>query len=257
MRFIREKGESHKYSSSLIAAARETLSMYTSHGECKHNRMDHDLATIASVCLNGEEGKSAAIGVCHRLAEAISDNLIYAFDHPGLLSNLARAQPLVFLDAFLGSDGIEDNYRRRMFSGDVEWRNNPINEISDDDLIRWCVLDPVNRCPLIASSIQAFSESEETGLVAWKPFVNSLFEKAPDLGAVFERLAENIRPTVNSGSRADILQKRSVLFQSLFQHDNAEISAWAKRQYAILQGEIKYHRDWEDRLSRMRNESFE
>jgi len=96
-----------------------------------------------------------------------------------------------------------------------------------------------------------------TGWVAWKPFVNSLFEKAPDLGAVLERLAENIRPTVNSGSRADILQKRSGLFQSLFQHDNAEISAWAKRQYATLLEEIKWYRDWEDRLNRMRDESFE
>jgi len=257
MRFIRKEGESPKYSSSLIASARETLSMYLSHGECKHNRLDHDLATIASVCLNGEDGKCAAIEVCHRLAEAIGDNLIYAFNHANLLSNLARAQPLVFLDAFLGSDGIRDNNRRRMFSGDIEWRNNPINEISDDDLIRWCDLDPVNRCPLIAVAIQAFSESEVTGRVAWKPFVNSLFEKAPDIGAVLERLAENIRPTINSGSRADILQKRSVLFQSLFQHDNAEISAWAKRQYANLQEEIKSQRDWEDRLNRRRDESFE
>jgi len=257
MRFFRQEGESPKYSSNLIAAARETLSMYLSYGECKHNRLDHDLATIASVCLNGDEGKSAAIEVCRLLAEAISDNRIYAFDHPDLLSNLARAQPLVFLDAFLESAVIEDDHRRRMFSGDFEWRNNPINEISDDDLIRWCDLDPVNRCPLIASAIQAFSESEVTGWVAWKPFVNSLFEKAPDLGAVLERLAENIRPTVNSGSRADILQKRSVLFQSLFQHDNAEISAWAKRQYATLLEEIKWYRDWEDRLNRMRDESFE
>jgi hypothetical protein len=231
--------------------------MYLPYGEGNHNTLDHELTTIANVSLTGDEGKIAAIEVCRLFAEAISDSIIYAFDHPGLLSSLARAQPLIFLDAFLGNEGIKDSYRRRLFSGDIEWNDNPINEISDDDLIHWCDLDPVKRYPLVALAVQAFSISVEKGAMGWKPFVNSLFEKAPDLGAVLERLAQNIRPTISSGSHADILQKRSVLFQSLFQHDNTEIIVWAKRQYANLQEEIKSHRDWEDRLNRRRDESFE
>jgi hypothetical protein len=99
-------------------------------------------------------------------------------------------------------------------------------------------------------------KGENKGGVAWKPFVNSLFEKAPDLGVVLERLAKNIR-LITCGFPAGILQERSVLFQSLFQHDNAEIRAWAKQQHANLQEEVKLYRDLEDRENRRRDESFE
>jgi hypothetical protein len=84
-----------------------------------------------------------------------------------------------------------------------------------------------------------------------------MFEKAPNLGDVLECLADTIRPISYSGSLADILQKRSVLFQSLYQHDNAEISAWARSQYSKLQEEIKRAQEFEERLNRERNESFE
>jgi len=87
--------------------------------------------------------------------------------------------------------------------------------------------------------------------------VYSIFEKAPDLGIVLKHLADAIRPTSWSGSRADILQKRSVLFKSLYQHDNAEIRAWARGQYSALMETIEKDREWEDRHNRVRNESFE
>ena len=60
-----------------------------------------------------------------------------------------------------------------------------------------------------------------------------------------------------SGSRADILEKRLVLYQSLKIHDNAEIRAWAKAQYFVLQENIKSDREWEARENRERNQSFE
>jgi hypothetical protein len=188
-----------------------------------------------------------------------------------LFNVLARVQPLIFLDTFLGNTGIEDFYRVKPIK-----HQNPITQISDDDLLAWCDGDPGNRYPLIALSIQAFSESTETdeladiasairspsgateqSVLVWKPLVYSIFEKAPNLRTVLECLADAIRPMSWSGSRADILQERSVLFRSLFQHDNAEIRAWARSQYSRLQEEITRTREWEERLNRKQNESFE
>jgi hypothetical protein len=258
MRFHTPKEESSKYSRSLIAVAREVLSMYSFPGERgRHNNLDYGLAQIARICLNGHEGFNAATEICQHLAEAIIDNRIYAFDYPDLLNRLARTQPFVFLDVFLGNDGIKDYHRRRMFADDFERRNNPLNQISDDDLISWCDNDPEDHYPLIASAIQAFSESAETSRLAWKPIVYSILENAPVLGVVLEQLADAIRPTSWSGSLADILQKRSVLFQSFYQHDNAEIRAWARGQYSALQETINREREWEERHNRERNESFE
>ena len=277
MRFHRSKENPPQYSNNLIAVAREVLSMYPFPSERRgHNNLDYGLAQIASVCLKGEEGKSTASEICRHLIDSIRDNRIYHFDYPRLFDNLACLQPFVFLDLCLGNDGIEHNYLRGMFSNNIVTRNNPMDQISDDDLISWCDSDPENRYPLIASSIQAFSEStEKDELVAiasaiqasagstakdelaWKPLVYSIFERAPNLDAVLACLADGIRPMSCSGSCADILQKRSVPFQSLYHHDNAEISSWARSQYSKLQEEIKVIREREDRQHRERNESFE
>lgn len=258
MRFHRPKEEFLGHSISLIAVARDVLSMYSFPDKRgRHNNLDYDLAQIACICLNAYEGIKAATEICQHLAEAIIDNRIYAFNYPGLLNSLARIQPFVFLDVFLRNDGIKDYQHRRMFSDDFERRNNPINQISDGDLISWCKNEPEDRYPLIALAIQAFSESAETGELAWKPIVYSIFEKAPDLGVVLKHLADAIWPRSWSGSRADILNRRSVLFQSLYQHDNAEISAWARNQYPALQEIIKRERELEERRNRKRNESFE
>ena len=76
-----------------------------------------------------------------------------------------------FLDEFQENNGIKDFQRRRLFSDAFEKRDNPLNQISDDDLISWCEKEPTIRYPLIASAIQALSESAETSGLAWKPIV--------------------------------------------------------------------------------------
>ncbi|MEI9477276.1 MAG: hypothetical protein WCO26_11940 [Deltaproteobacteria bacterium] len=258
MRFHSPKEEFPGYSIKLIATARDVLSIYSFPGERgRHNNMDYDLAQIARICLYGQEGTNAATEISQRLAGAITDNRIYGFDYPDLLNILARTQPFVFLNVFLGNESIKGYHRRRMFADYFEKRSNPLNQISDKDLISWCDKEPEDRYPLIAAAIEAFSESAETGGFAWKPIVYSIFEKAPNLDVVFEHLADAIRPTSWSGSLADILQKRSVLFQSLYQHDNAEIRAWARGQHSALQETIKIERESEERHNRERNESFE
>jgi len=258
MRFYGPKEEFAEYSVSLIEVARDVLSMYSfPEKRERHNNLDYELTQIARICLIDQEGINAATQICRHLAEAIADNRIYNFEYPDLLSSLARTHPFLFLDVFLGNDRIEDYQRKRMFADDFERHNNPLNQISGDDLISWCDNDPEDRYPLIASAIQALSESEETGGLAWKPIVYSIFEKAPDLGIVLEHLADVIMPMSWSGSLADILQERSVLFQSLYQHHNAEIRAWARNRYSALQERIKKEREWDERHNRERNESFE
>jgi hypothetical protein len=258
MRFHRSNEELPKYSRSLISVARDVLSRYSFPDERgKHNSLDYDMVQIARICLNGNEGIKAATQICQHLAEAIIDNRVYTFDYPDLLNRLARAQPFVFLDVFLRDAEIKNHQHRRIFSDTFEKHDNPLNQIPDDDVISWCEKEPKDCYPLIASAIQAFSESAETSGLTWKPIVDSIFEKAPDLDVVLKHLADAISPTSWSGSRADILQKRSVLFQSLYRHDNTEISAWARGQYSALQETIKREREWEDRNNREQNESFE
>ena len=87
--------------------------------------------------------------------------------------------------------------------------------------------------------------------------VHAILERAPDVTVALENLAYAIMPMTWSGSRADILQKRSMLFTELEHHDNSEIRAWAKSKLVSLQEIIKNERAWEADQDRARNESFE
>jgi len=146
---------------------------------------------------------------------------------------------------FLGNKEIKDNQLGRIIADDFEKEGTPFDKILDDILISWCDKDPVDRYPLIVSAIQPFSESAETNELTLKPIIYTIFEKAPDLGIVLEELADAMRPMSWIGSFADHLNKWSVLLQILQQHDNAEISAWAKKQFEVLQEEIKKESEWE------------
>lgn len=258
MRFHGSKEEIPEYSLSLMTVARDVLSMYSfPDRRGRHNTPDYDLSLIAHTCLNGQEGICAATEACQHLAESIIKNRVYSLGYPQLLNKIASIQPFVFWDVFQGNAGIKDFQRRRLFSDDFEMRDNPLNQISDEDLVSWCEKEPEDRYPLMVSAIQTFSESAETSGLAWKPIVFSFFKKAPDLGVIFEHLAAAIRPTSGWSGSADILLKRSVLFQSLYQHDNAEIRAWAIGQYSDLEKTIKREREEEESHNRERNMSFE
>lgn len=174
-----------------------------------------------------------------------------------MLDSLAQAQPIVFLDVFLGGNNVDDRQRRMMFSHALESRGIPLNQIPDGELLAWCEIDSGVRFPIVASAIQTFTKSGETGKLEWKPVVHAIFERAPDLDAVLKHLADAIRPRSWRGSRADILLTRAVLFQELYEHDNAKIRAWAKAQYSDLQESIRQERKLEEQHYRERNESFE
>ena len=258
MRFFERENKSLKYSGRLEAVARDVITAISFDNERVNQKNDDfQLTGVVSVCLDGIKGGRAAKIVCQNLAKAISKNRVYAFDFPQLLNTLAKMQPTVFLDVFLGEDDIEDYQLRRMFTDDSELYDNPLNQISDMDILSWCETDPSSRYPLVASTVEAFKQSDETGKYEWKPIAYTIFDKAPVLEDVLERFASAIRPTSWGDSLADILERRAVLYEVLNSHNNEEIAAWARNQYRELQEVIRKEREWENQLNRERNEGFE
>ena len=257
MRFHGQKKESPKYSDGLIAIAQEVMTASSfDDRRGRQNNLDYELAQVVSICLDGPTGIHAATIMCQNLKKAISENRAYSFDYPRLLNNLAEVQPIVFLDVFLEGEDI-DYQRRRMFIDGIERHYNPLSQITDDVLLAWCETCPSSRYPLVASAMKTFNKSEETGKYQWEPFVYTILDKSPVLKDVLEHIDDALRPMSWSGSRADILQRRAVLYQELYEHDNDEVAAWARSRYIKIQEEIRYERDREELRDRGRNESFE
>ena len=258
MRFHGQKKASPEYSEGLITIAREVMTASSfDDGRRRQSNHDYELEQVASICLGDPAGIPAATITCQNLKKAITENRAYSFDYPRLLNRLAELQPIIFLDVFLEGDDIEGYQRRRMFIDDIERHDNPLSQITDDVLLSWCEVEPTSRYPLVASSMKAFSKSDETGKCEWKPFVFTILNKSPDLEGILEHIDDALRPMSWSGSRADILERRSVLYQELYDHDNEEVAAWARSRYTIIQEEIRKEREREDRQDRGRNESFE
>lgn len=258
MRFHGRKKNSSEYSDRVMAAAQDMVSVYSFGEERKRqNNHDYELAEVVSICLDGSKGIHAATVMCQNLKQAISENRAYSFDYPRLLNNLAEVQPTVFLDVFLKGNDVEDYQRQRMFSDDFERHENPLNRIPDSVLLSWCEKNPSTRYPLVASVMKAFKKSDETGKYEWKPFVYRTFDKAPVLECVLENLADALRPRSSSGSRADVLQRRAVLYQELYEYDNEEVRSWARSQHIKLQEEIRNVREREGQRDCARDESFE
>lgn len=256
MRVHGNKQETSACSGDLIAVARDTLLAYTFNKERTDNQ-DHTLSEIVELSLVGEDGANAAKEIVKHLAQAIEDQRVYVFNCTELLNSIARTQPEIFLDGFLSDGQIEDIRQGSRFWSGLERQENPINQIRDDVLVTWCEKDSAVRYPLLASSIEAFKKSDKTGRLEWKPIVYIILERAPELTAVLEHLGDAIRPMSWTGSRADVLETRTVLFAELEEHDNAEVRAWATSQSLRLKEMIRVEREQEGRSTRERNESFE
>ena len=258
MRFHGKEGLPSRQSEPLRGAARAALLSVAYPREGRGRNNGHDLARLVEVGLEGPEAEDCARQICNTLAAAIQSSAVYAFDYPDLLTSIASKQPGVFLDTFLDHQA-EDDYRlQRIFIADLDRHGNPLNLIPDQGLLAWCDIAPERRYPLVAGAIQPFTVSEEKGALAWKPVIYAIFERAPVLSSVLEELADCVRPRGGwSGSLADILEKRVVLFETLFGHENDEVAAWARQRYAATREWIAHERENEGRRTRDVFESFE
>jgi len=258
MRFHQGKEEAREYSDALIAIARRALTMQSFDKKQRQGGgEDYALAAIAKRCLVQPEASTSARELAKNLSDAIFAHQAYSFDCIGLLNALAKMWPRIFLNEFLGRKDAEEFQRHRMFSDDFERRENPMSQIPDEEVIAWCEGDPASRYVIAASAVEGFEVSSDTGKIVWRPIVEAVLEKAPDLDKVFEELGRSLSPSSWSGSRAAILEERSALLLDLCEHDNAEVAAWANSHYERLKQAIVSEREQEEKYDRQRNESFE
>ncbi|MDZ7840826.1 MAG: hypothetical protein U5R46_08405 [Gammaproteobacteria bacterium] len=258
MRFHRSKDEKKAYSEGLMATTREILTCYEfSRNRQRHGTRDNELARLTKACMEGAEGVATATIVCQRFIEAMKENRVYDFDYPEFLGALAGTQPFVFLDMFTTDELLEDHRKLYTFPTGLRGAENPLNQVSDEDLIKWCEADPGNRYSTLTLALKPFEKMHEIGPYVWKSVVYDIIDNTPELKEVLENLALSLRPSAWSGSRADDFQAKTALFKKLFDYKNPEVRAWARTQYTLLQQDIEEERKREERYERNMSASFE
>ncbi len=259
MYFHGDEGASFRQSEALNAVARKMLSTVSFDRRRPERRLrdrGHVLARVAEICLSGPQGNDAATAACQNLALQISTGSVHGFEIPELLATLASLHPHVFLDAFLG-DQTDKVPRLHAIVTDGDGCGSPFGNTSDDVLISWCDGDPARRYRLIAASTHLVLASNEDEPLAWKPLVLKLLERAPDVRAVLEELGVSIVPNAWGGRRSDVVEKRLVLLENLFDHHDENVKAWARNFYRRTREVVSREREWE-RARKVRTfETFE
>jgi hypothetical protein len=220
-------------------------------------RMDYELGEIVNVCFVDKAASVTAVKLSNKLAKAISNYLIYPHDYRHFLASLTLKQPIAFLDGFFGDNEDPDFRLLTGFGDNIDREPNPLSHIDDGIILDWCEKNPSVRYPIIAASIGAYRHSESDNQLEWEPLSLTIIDNSPDVIAVLNIFKRKFRPSSWSGSRADIMEKRLILFAQLKTHQNPLVVEWACNEEAIFEKEISSERKWEQESSRSRDERFE
>lgn len=218
-------------------------------------KFDYDIASIIKVCFRGEKAKESATFLCKRLVHEISGYSVYYLDIDHTLNEIAKIQPMVFMEVFLDQD---NNFRHftSQFKDSIG-SPNPMVQIPDNDCIQWCEVDSNVRFPKLAAAITPFHRNTENKLLEWTDLAKKIVLKSPDPIIVLNEFMYSLRPMSWSGSRADIMQERLGLIAQLENHNNNQVQEWASKEKIKFEEEIHSERVREFKQERELNERFE
>lgn len=206
---------------------------------------DYGLAEIVKACFTDGSAASCAENVIGNFAQALDNFNVFPMNYERLLSALAKTQPAAFLDGLFGAaTNMKATFVREIVH-DKASDSNPISNISDGTIIDWCEINPETRYPTIASQISPFKGGKREEELDWSPLALTMIDTAPDPTAILDQFLNSLRPNSWSGSRADIIEGRLPLIESLIDHHNSIVSIWAQAAARSLTQEIRAERDRE------------
>lgn len=256
MRFSSDRDEKTEYPPELIDAGRALLSSPIFN--VRNHMHDYHMCAIANVCLGGAEGSATAQSLCEKIKQGFADYTFRAYNHEQLLHCIFRLQSRVALDVFFGgtpqvdeSDiGIDD------FDSPSERRQNPLDGVPIDEVLRWCDEKPAERYPVISRAVSYHTAPKEGG-AEWTPLALEMLKRAPDPLTVLETFVKRFSPRSWSGSRAAIIESRLVLLDRFGELQNASLGDYVMQIRPQLVDDIARQRKWENERDSARDERFE
>ncbi len=213
---------------------------------------DARMSRALSACLRGDDGSGAS-----RVMEAIVDRAARrygsTYDVERALATLAERAPEVFLGRVFSDEA--DGPSLRFRDGR---RPGPLSHVPTEALIEWCRQNP-DRWTRVAPQISPFSrgidDEGETGQIS--PLAVAFLEAAPRPEDVVEAYLQHLTPMSWSGSRADIMERRLAVIESLQDHPAPEVGHTISRLAPDIRARIDRIRQAEQEEDRERDQRFE
>lgn len=221
-----DTNESSPASQDLTEVGREILADCT-FDDSRRDRGDHDyaLSIIAKNCLVGEEGRELARTLCKRLVSRVNEYQAFAPHYSYFVQSLAKTQPVVFLDEFVGTGrGMSHEFHQ----------GNPLRLIPDAEIVEWCDAEPETRYVKIAGNIDTVMKAGDEGGLAWRPIVHRLLEKSPNIPNTLAALAHATLTTHVVSSWSHFYSSHLSLFEQLADDPRPEVRDWSKQKVVEL-----------------------
>jgi hypothetical protein len=256
MRLFTDKDKPEGIDAQVIASGRDLLETVDFH-ELGRNQ-DHHVGSLIAQCLKGADGMATAQHLCRRFMQAIAANEIHAYGYDEVIGKLFKVQPVVMLDGLFGGTGNEiktgQEIMEDLVNGD---QPNPVDAVSQADVLAWCEQRRAERYPLMASAVTLFGPREENQEVAWSDIAQALLDRAPDRLAVAKAYARRFRPRSYSGSLAAAMEVGLAPLRRLEDDADQTVASFARAETVRLRQEIESTRRWETETDRRTDERFE
>ena len=237
----------------LIAATRRLLSNSSDPG----GSADHDMKQVLQASLrfgDNEPEKSAWF-------DAIFDVVDNRYGILNSFNGAALASAQLMPEEFLNRVFIEDDERRQKRSYFVErgtYDKPVLSDVNVDTLIAWCeVRNDPEAWKVIAAGLQLWVSTDGDKTVQLNDAAVRFLEASPVPDDILRTYASEILPTSWSGSRADIMERRTASFDKLFQHTDPRISVGAREIVEEATSRIQLVRERERREEKEREQRFE
>jgi len=255
MRLSFEEGRKESSESEIVELGCE-LMQRIKFSEKAANDM-YRLGIVTRFCLVGEKGAATVREICRNLKEAVSKREVYAFCYGDLLRLLLRARPAAALDALCGGDAGDANLGLKILEDASQFRSNPFDALSGNDLLAWCEQKPGIRCPVVAVGITAFQVSAEDGRHRLTETAQRLLELAPDRVAVLKKYLEQFGPMEWNTSYRTLVESSVKVLDQFSDYPDLGIRDFVGREKARLANVVIVEPQTEPQARKLQDERFE
>lgn len=220
-------------------------------------REDHELGSLAQVCLVGVDGERVARRLVRMLKEASVDYKLNAHDYDDLVKGLFAVQATAALDEMFTGDEASVKIGVRFVETLTRRRASPLDGVPPPTLIAWCNTDPESRYLIAATAGSLFKKDNNGAPFHWTGLAPLLLQGAPDPTAMLSVFVRRLYPNSWGGSWATEMEGRARLLEQLDVCDNADLKAARKDVLDRLRSQIEEARVREAAEDKQRNARFE
>lgn len=255
MQFFGDQQDKRAHAIEIVDAGRAILQNLDF--DRRNRRENYYLHGVVEVCASGDKGYDVARGLSQNLKQAVTEHRTYGFNHNQLLKALFKVQPKAVLDALLTGEQKAVAAGVHLIDQSAHLQGNPMDEVGEGTIFEWCANDPTIRFPAAAAVVSAFTLTADQNPGTWTPIASRLVHGAPDPLAVMQVFVERLRRMSWSGSRSTLLKANATLLDQFDVQGNVGLAAFIDAQRVSLQKETRDSLDWETKLDRDRDETFE